>query len=153
APTPAGDMPAPVPAAARAIALAAIPGRDSATPMSARSAIAAPPRERQRLRPRTARRHAAERLVDGDHAREHGGFGLRNRVVRLELGALGVEQREEIHGPFAVADPGDRRGTRALACRLGEPDQSLLLLAIGRQRVLGLLDRAERGLLELCQRL
>jgi len=57
--------------------------------------------------------HASQRLVDGDHAGEDAGFALGDGVFGLELGALGVEEGEEVGDAFAARTlPSRRRPTR-----------------------------------------
>ena len=70
-------------------------------------------------------------------------------VLRLQLRALGVEQREKVSCTLAIAHARDRGGAAALARLLGQLHQALLLLAVADERVLGLLERAQDDLLEL----
>src|SRR5688572_25502414 len=101
----------------------------------------------------TSLRHSAESLVDGDDAGVDAGFGLRDRVLRLQLGALRVEQRQKVSDALAIAGTGNRRRAPALARLIGKLHEARLLLAIGDQRVFRLLDRAEHRLLITGQRL
>ncbi len=94
-----------------------------------------------------------KRLVDRHHRRVDPRLGLRDGVLRLELGALGVEQRQEVGDAFAVAGARDPGRASALAGLVGELDQTRLLRPIADERVLGFLERAQDGLVVLGQRL
>ena len=86
-------------------------------------------------------RYSAERFVDRDDTGEDTRLGVCDRVLGLELGALRVEQGEEVDNPFAISHAGDRGGAGALARLVGQLHEALLLLAIVDERVLGLLER------------
>src|SRR5690242_4772518 len=100
-----------------------------------------------------ALRDTPDRTVEADHRGEHVGLGQGGTVFGLELGPLGVEQRQEVGDALAVADAGDRRGAGALADLVGQGDEALLLLPVGDERVLGLFERQQDGLVVLGQRL
>ena len=63
-------------------------------------------------------------------------------------GAFRVEQARKSADTFPIPHARDRGGAAALARLLGELDQALLILAIGDERVLGLLERPQHDLLE-----
>src|ERR1041385_2418755 len=76
---------------------------------------------------------STERLIHAHHAGEHLRLRLRHRILGLQLRPLGIEQREEIGNPFAIARTRDACGARALARLIVQFHQPLLLLAIAHQ--------------------
>src|SRR5438093_726531 len=111
----------------------------------------------RRRRGRLARRgehlpRAAECLVDRDDRHAHVGLALREELLRLEESALRVEHLEEVRGAVLVAQARELRGLAARALGLGERALAFERLAVADERVLGLFEREQDGVLVLRER-
>src|SRR5215469_13576197 len=95
---------------------------------------------------------SAEGLVDRDQARGRVGARLREAVLIRQLRALGVEHVEEIHQAALVASACNVGGRLAGGRRRGSITQAVARTGVGDERILGLLQRPEYGLLVGCER-
>src|ERR1700733_3402783 len=83
---------------------------------------------------------SAQCFVDGDHRYVDSGLGLRDRVLRIELSTLRIEQHQEVRYAFAVLDVGKFRGAaRSLRLR-AQALELRLALAVGAKAVLCVLE-------------
>src|SRR5713101_1527010 len=90
-------------------------------------------------------RYSAERLIKGDYRHVDIFLAFGDSIFGLQLGPLGIQQREKINYSFAIAQAGNVGGTLALASLIVQFDESCLLCMVTRQRIFRFFQGAEHG--------